>query len=421
VTRTTVIVLIALVVVIAVIALLVIRRRRYIQALEAKGWTFESSPSLESVLDHRAPPFGLGFDRSTDESISGRTSGGVPFHVFSYKSGDGGPSFRGTVASLSLRRALPTLFVNAGEPREGVDLAVLDVGSPWSVRAENPEYARAVLSGPVTAAISDFAAAGGRVDLSLDGTHLVAVGAPDDPDELAAYLEALAPVAAAVDATGLDRYAVPAPAPHFGFYGRPDWTLTDRDDTLIDAYGLTRAGSHHRTEHVVRSPNDGLPLEAFVHRWQTTRTEHYTDSEGRSRTRTVTDQHDETVCAVRLPGPFPQLSVNGGWGGQRVRFELEEFNDQFAVRTDQPKLAYDIFHPRTMELLMANEPPGFQISGTVLRFLVSRHDTVLIGQCADFAHELLARVPSFVWEDLRIRPPRFRSRFSGSHPLPPPT
>jgi hypothetical protein len=130
VTRTTVIVLIVIVVVIAVIALLVIRRRRYIQALEAKGWTFESSPTLESVLDHRAPPFGLGFARSTDESISGRTAGGVPFHVFSYRSGDGGPSFRGTVASLGLRRALPALFVNAEEPRAGVDLPMVDVGSP---------------------------------------------------------------------------------------------------------------------------------------------------------------------------------------------------------------------------------------------------------------------------------------------------
>jgi hypothetical protein len=408
-TRTTVIVLVAVVVVIAVVALLVVRRRRYIQALEARGWTFESSPSLESVLDHQAPPFGLGFDRSTDESISGHTSGGVPIHVFDYTSGDGGPSFHDHVASLGLRRALPALFVNAEGPRPGVYLPPLDLPSPWQVRCEHPDYARAVLSGPVTSAIEGFAAAGGRVDLSIDGPHLVAVPAPGKPEELAAYLEALAPVASAIDAADLDRFAVPAPVPRFGFFGRPDWTLTDRDDALIDRYGLTRDGSHHRTEHVVRSPNDGLPLEAFVHRWQTTRTVTSTDSQGKSQTRTVTDQHDETLCAVRLPGPFPQLTVNAGWGGKRVRFELEEFNDAFKVRTDQPKFASDVFHPRTMEFLLATRPPGFEISGQLMRFLVTEHDTVLIGRCADFAHELLARVPSFVWDDLNIQPPRFRS------------
>jgi hypothetical protein len=419
VTRTTVLVLVVVAVAVAVVALLVIRRRRYIQALKAKGWTFDSSPALDSVLDHQAPPFGLGFDRSVDESITGTTSGGVPFHVFYYTSGEGGPSFHDNVASLGLRRPLPVLFLSASGTRKGVYLPTVELVPGWEIRTEKPDFAKAVLNDDVTSAIRSFAAAGGRVDLSIDGNHLVAVRAPDDPDELAAYLEVLAPVAAAIDAADLDRFAVAPSHPHFGFFGRPDWTLTDADDSLIDAYGLTREGSRHRTERVVRSPNDGLPLEAFVHRWQTTRTETYTDSEGKTQTRTVTDQQEENVAAVRLPVPFPQLSLNGGWGGQRVRFELEEFNDRFAVRTDRPKFAYDVVHPRMMEFLMAVDPPDFQITGQVMRFLVSKHDTVLLGTCADFAHEFLARFPSFVWDDLGIEPPPFRSAVSGSHRVQP--
>ena len=69
------------VLIISLIAFLIIRRQRYVRALRGRGWTFESRPSLEWVLDHHAPPFGLGFVRKVDEAISGQTRGGVPFRV----------------------------------------------------------------------------------------------------------------------------------------------------------------------------------------------------------------------------------------------------------------------------------------------------------------------------------------------------
>jgi hypothetical protein len=57
---------------------------------------------------------------------------------------------------------------------------------------------------------------------------------------------------------------------------------------------------------------------------------------------------------------------------------------------------------------MAAQPRGFRIEGSVMRFSVDKHDTQLIGFCADFAHEFLSRVPSFVWKNLQITPPAFR-------------
>jgi hypothetical protein len=85
--NTTVIILVTIgVLVVAMIAFLIIRRQRYLRALRGRGWTFESRPALDWVLDHHAPPFGLGFVRKVDEAISGTTANGVPFRVFEYAS-----------------------------------------------------------------------------------------------------------------------------------------------------------------------------------------------------------------------------------------------------------------------------------------------------------------------------------------------
>lgn len=390
------------------IAFLIIRRQRYVRALRGRGWTFESRPSLESVLDHHAPPFGLGFVRKVDEAISGQTTAGVPFRVFEYTSSEGGPKFDDRLASLQLALPLPDLFISTDSARSNVELPQVEVDPRFQVRAADADYSKTALSASVLDAIADFGQGGNRVDLSIDGKQLVAVGAPKDPEQLQTYLEKLGAVAQAFNPEALAQYRVSPPPPGFGFYGHPDWQLIGRDDSLIAKYGLTTAGFGHSTEKVIRGSNDGLPIEAFIHRWKTQRTETYTDSEGRTQTRTVTDDHSEILTAITMPFSFPLLSVGGGWGGKKVRFESEEFNDRFTVRTDNPKFASDVIHPRTMEFLTAVQPPGFRIEGNGMRFSVDKHDTELIGFCADFAHEFFGRVPSFVWKDLQITPPAFR-------------
>jgi hypothetical protein len=95
VSSTIVIILIAIaVLVLALIGFLIIRRQRYVRALRKRGWTFESKPALEWVLDHHAPPIGIGFTRKVDETISGTTADGVPFRVFEYASSEGGRAIR---------------------------------------------------------------------------------------------------------------------------------------------------------------------------------------------------------------------------------------------------------------------------------------------------------------------------------------
>jgi hypothetical protein len=276
------------------------------------------------------------------------------------------------------------------------------------VTTAHPEYAITVLAGPVTKALREFRVIAGHLDVSMDGHSLVAVGAPKDPDKLHDYLNALDAVKAAFEATELRAYKTKLRKAKFRFYRRPDWRLVGNDDSLIDKYGLTRQGHHHSTEKVVRGSNGGLPLEAFIHRWQTTKIIHYRDSKGRRRTREVTEYHDETVIFVELPFSVPLLSVNAPGGGRKVQFEWEEFNDSFTVRTTDPKFAYDVIHPRTMEYLTATGPIPFAINGSMMRFFPRTHDTLVIGSCADVAHGLWSRVPSFLWKDLGVTPPIFR-------------
>ena len=401
------IVLAIVAVIVIVVGLLIFRRVSYVRSLKRRGWVFDSSPALEAVLDHQAPPFGIGFARKPDEFVSGTTGAGIPFRVFEYSYSGGGPKFDQRLASMTLPVALPDLFISAGRPRIGITAPTYDIEAGLTVSADDPVYARTILDAAVPA-IRAFSGAERGVDLSIDGNQLVSIGAPKNAEELSAYLEALAPVAQAI-ASAAGTYAVPQPPPRFGFYRR-DWLFVGRDDSLIPKYALTTAGHAHRTENVVRGNNDGLPLEAFVHHWETTHTETSTDSEGRTTSRTVTDYHNETVLAMAMPFALPTLSVGvGGWGGEKVRFESEEFNDAFKVRTSSAKFASDAIHPRQMEYLLALRPPGFTIDGQWIRFFPDEHDTLLIGLCADAAHGFLARIPTFVWKDLQISPPNFRA------------
>ena len=325
-----------------------------------------------------------------------------------YASSEGGPKFDERVASIRLPLPLPDLFISAEHTRSGVELPSVEVDPRFQVRAADAGYAGTALSTSVLDAIAAFGQAGHQVDLSIDGQQLVAIGAPKDPEELQAYLDKLGAVAQTFDAAALGPYQVTPPQPRFGFYGHPDWQLIGRDDSLIAKYDLTTAGFGHTTEKVIRGSNDGLPIEAFIHRWKTQRTVTSTDSDGRTQTRTVTENHSEVVTAVATPFSFPTLSVGGGWSGKKVRFESEDFNDRFTVRTADPKFASDVIHPRTMEFLVAVQPPGFRIEGSQMRFSVDKHDTQVIGFCADFAHQFFGRVPSFVWKDLKITPPAFK-------------
>ena len=354
-----------------------IRRRRYIDALTGRGWTFDSRPQLAEVLDHQAPPFGLGFVRSVDEGITGTTRSGVPFRVFEYAYREGGPPFDQRVASLALPLALP------GPVRIERGAAVRrTVRRPWiwapgfAVQTHDADYRP---NPAVGARWSEPSPASRRPATAWTSASTAPTswrsGRPRTRTPWRPTSRRWPPSSRPSTRPRWPRTPNRSSPARFGFYGHPDWELVGSDDRLIDKYDLTTAGYAHVTEKVVRGDNGGLPVEAFIHRWKTQHTETSTDSQGKTTTRTVTEEHSEVVAAVGLPFELPLLSVNGPRAGKKVRFESEEFNDAFTVRTDDPKFASDVIHPRTMEYLMRTQPPGFAINGSLMRFEVSEHDS----------------------------------------------
>ncbi|MFT4228290.1 hypothetical protein [Micropruina sp.] len=388
--------LILLIVGVAVGTFFLIRRQRYVRSLRAQGWTFEGSPTLVTTYGLNCPPFGLGYTRKIDDLISGTTSSGVPFGVFEYNS-------LGYVAALVLPRPLPELYL--GEtPRPGVEGRQKVVGR-WTATAKDAAWAEAALAaimGPAEA----MAAAGHRVDLSVDGTRLVALGVPREALAMRGFLEALAPVAHSLADGALASYQAPAPPQELSLYQRPDWVYRPADDQFLAEVVINGGGYGHEARDVVLGTVHGIRMIALTHNWKTDRTETSTDSNGNTTTRTVTDNHSEEILEFHLPWGFGDLSVNWPGWGNRVRFESSDFDRAFKVRSPQPKFASDVFHPRQLEFLLRAQPLPFAIESGRVRFALGDNTPERIMHCADFLVAFFAGVPGFVWADLgHTQPP----------------
>ncbi|MGV8909352.1 MAG: hypothetical protein ACOH1Y_10255, partial [Propionicimonas sp.] len=336
-------------------AFLIVRRRRYLGRVRALGWSHDSNPSLSSVADLNAPPFGLGLQRSIDELVAGTTPGGHAFRVFAYDYSGAGRRYSERVACLQLPFGLPDVFIGATDhARGGISPAeahlVEAADGPLRVIATDAGLATQVLAA-VDPRVTALAQLVDQIDLGIDGNQLVAGQAPKDPDELQAFLAALDPIALALSDTALRTHEVTILPDRFGFYGHPDWRFADGGAGVLDYYPVTTGGYGHKVTDPITGLRDGIRMDAFTHEWKTDRTETYTDSQGHMRTRTVTDNHSEPVCGFLMPFDLPGLSVNGRRVGAKVTFESDDFNRAFTVRTDDPKFASDVIHPRTMEWL----------------------------------------------------------------------
>ncbi|WP_405067149.1 hypothetical protein OG558_36775 [Kribbella sp. NBC_01510] len=383
-----------------------VRRQQYIRSVRDRGWTFVNSPTFDAVGRLGNPPFGIGFRRRPDDQITGLTSGGRPFQVIEYSS----EHWSGWVGMVGLSRRLPELWITGGEtqPRYGV-LATgvpspAQLGPGWQIGALDPAFAAAALTPQLCAQLSAMAAGQPGVNLSVDGDQLVVLDPPrKDIDRLGPWLEQLAAAAAAIDAAPLDGWIQPERPPRLTFYQHPDWYWIDVDDSLLQFAPVTRSGHDHRTSDVVRGRDgDGPPFVAFTHHWKATRTESYTDSEGRSQTRTVVENHSEPVLGFQLPARMPWIQVARRGFGRGISFESEAFNDQFAVTAQDTKFAYDVIHPRQMEYLMANPPASFRIADDWAWFSPGVHSQPAIAHSSLFLHGFLARIPRFVWRNLGL-------------------
>jgi len=379
-----------------------VRRQQYISSLRERGWTFVNSPTFEAVARLGNPPFGIGFRRTPDDQITGVTSLGRPFQVIEYTS----EHWSGWVGMVTLSRRLPELWITGGDtqPRFGVEAHVVPSPAGWQIGALDPAFAAEAVTPQLCEQLNAMAAGQPGVNVSIDGDQLVVLDPPrKDVELLGPWLERLGAVAAAIDATELDRWSQQEQAPRLTFYHHPDWYWIGVDDSLLHFTPVSRSGHAHRTSDVVRGRDgDGPPFVAFTHHWQTTRTETYTDSEGRTQSRTVTENHSEPILGFELPIRMPRIEVARRGFGRGISFESEAFNDQFAVTAQDTKFAYDVIHPRQMEYLMANPPASFRIADDWAWFSPGVHSQPAIAHSSLFLHGFLARIPRFVWRNLGL-------------------
>ncbi len=93
-------------------------------------------------------------------------------------------------------------------------------------------------------------------------------------------------------------------------------------------------------------------------------------------------------------------------GLRGIEFESAEFNRRYSVWAKDPKWAYDVIHPRTMEFLLSLSVPGFCIELTGRYAVASgsvrfRPETFL--RAAEVLGGMLDRLPPYVVDDQAAR------------------
>jgi hypothetical protein len=140
----------------------------------------------------------------------------------------------------------------------------------------------------------------------------------------------------------------------------------------------------------------------------------FVGSQGTSRAqRSTTRNFGVVALAMPVALPWVHIVPEGLWdraakllGGQDIEVESEEFNRAFRVRTSDPRFAYDLLNPRTIEALLAYAPLDVRVSG---RDVVALAPGVIAIEAVDAWLGLLAgvleRLPTYVWSDRRVAPP----------------
>lgn len=182
------------------------------------------------------------------------------------------------------------------------------------------------------------------------------------------------------------------------------WTYAAADPALVDRWSGEPfgQGDSRQARNVITGIAHGHPFTAFDYSYET----HSTDSKGHRSTTT----HRFAVCALGLPAPLPAMEVlpesvlsrvAGAVGlGQDLELESEDFNRRFRVRAGDPKFACDVLHPRTMEYLVAADPPAWRIDGAdMLAWSSGRIATMGVLAATSMLVRVADGIPPFVWKD----------------------
>lgn len=139
----------------------------------------------------------------------------------------------------------------------------------------------------------------------------------------------------------------------------------DHDDTYAQ-FAIFRRGGSRRAKNTLRGTMDlfDRPCRMLCGDFR------YTIQSGKHQT-----THRFSYLIVHPPWATPSLLIRpeglfdklkGALGFEDIDFESEAFSSRYYVQSSDKRFAYDVLHPRMMELLLAKDPPMLDIEGGAL-------------------------------------------------------
>ena len=177
-----------------------------------------------------------------------------------------------------------------------------------------------------------------------------------------------------------------------------DYDMEDR----FPAFDCFREGSDRYAYNILSGQWRGRELLAFDYHYET----ESTDSDG---DRDTTSHHFSAVILfsrvplkplfIRAEGFFDKVTQFFGYDD--IDFESAEFSRKFYVRAADRKWAYDVIHPRAMELLLGS--PRFTIqfdTGCVIAYRSSTFKVPDFATAAGLIEGLLDGMPEYLVREL---------------------
>jgi hypothetical protein len=181
------------------------------------------------------------------------------------------------------------------------------------------------------------------------------------------------------------------------------WTYVASDDSWCDRFAGAPfgEGDNRRARNILHGPYQGTDMVAFDYRYET----HSTDGKGHR----TTTKHHYSVCALGMRAPLPGLELSpesvftrlgNAIGFDDVELESEDFNRRYRVHARDPKFAYDVLNPRTMQALLTRPALHMRLlDADAVCWSSGRLDPPDLLERLSTLQLVVAGIPSFVWSD----------------------
>ena len=175
----------------------------------------------------------------------------------------------------------------------------------------------------------------------------------------------------------------------FEYYQDDPWNLEDKY-AMFELFGR---GHSRRASNVICGEVDGRAVVAFDYQ--------YTTGSGKNQS-----THSCQALVMGLPivaaglrmrteTVFDRLASWVGWDD--IDFESDEFSRRYHVASEDRRFAYDIFHARLIEHLLAcGQAPGLEMKGPLMVLFESQGDAANVRRLLAIGREIVASIPDYV-------------------------